>query len=69
MVYSTCSLFKEENEETVKAALSETGCVLEPIDPSVFAGATFLPSDMGGSFTVLPDETYEGFFLAKIKKV
>jgi 16S rRNA C967 or C1407 C5-methylase (RsmB/RsmF family) len=68
MVYSTCSIFKEENEEVVKAALKGTNCVIEPLSPDQFLGAQFLPTTLNGTLCVCPDEYYEGFFLAKIKK-
>jgi NOL1/NOP2/sun family putative RNA methylase len=68
MVYSTCSLFKEENEEIVRAALKGTNCAIEPLDPAMFIGAQFLPVTLSGALCVCPDEYYEGFFLVKIKK-
>ncbi len=68
MVYSTCSLFKEENERVIAAATKDFPCETVPLSPSDFAGAKFLPSETAGALTILPDEYYEGFFVAKIRK-
>jgi NOL1/NOP2/sun family putative RNA methylase len=68
LVYSTCSLFKEENEEVIKAALKGTNCVIEPLSPTMFIGAQFLPTTLDGTLCICPDEYYEGFFLAKLRK-
>lgn len=68
MVYSTCSLFKEENEQVIAAALKSGECELVPLDPTPFTDARFLPGTLAGTLTVLPDERYEGFFVAKLRK-
>ena len=64
LLYSTCSVLKEENEEAVAFALSE-GAALLPLKP--LAGLPLLPSP-AGTVTVCPDETFEGFFLAMLQK-
>ena len=67
MVYSTCSILKCENEEVLKTALNKN-VVIEPIsidiDPKYL-----LKSDIDGVLTFAPSELYEGFFVAKIKKL
>ena len=68
LVYSTCSVLKEENEEVVAAALKKGGVQLVPIDADAFAGVPLLPTDMPGVMCVCPDEWYEGFFVAKLRK-
>ena len=68
LVYSTCSVLKEENEEVVAAALKKGGVQLVPIDTAAFDGVPLLPTDMPGVMCVCPDEWYEGFFVAKMKK-
>lgn len=68
MVYSTCSLFREENERVVQAAVKGGGFEIMPIDKTPFNDVTFLPSTLDGVLTVCPDERYEGFFIAKIYK-
>ena len=64
LLYSTCSILPEENDEVVKRAIS-LGGKLQSVMP--FDGITTLPS-MPGTVCVCPDALYEGFFLAKIAK-
>lgn len=66
MVYSTCSILKEENENVVKAFLNDK-IVIEPIKLDI-GEENLLPSTINGVITVKPSENYEGFFIAKIKK-
>ena len=64
LLYSTCSVLKEENEEAVEYALS-LGAKLVPVSP--FGGIPLLPG-RAGTVTVCPDEKFEGFFLAMLQK-
>ena len=64
LLYSTCSVLKEENEEAVGFALS-LGAKLLPLSP--FEGLPLLKG-MEGTLTVCPNEQFEGFFLAKLQK-
>lgn len=66
LVYSTCSVLREENEEVLQSILPCSGCVSEPIAP--FEGLPLLPS-AEGTLCVAPSALYEGFFVARIKKV
>ncbi|MCR5112553.1 MAG: RsmB/NOP family class I SAM-dependent RNA methyltransferase, partial [Acholeplasmatales bacterium] len=65
MIYSTCSILKDENEDILKKALPGTGCEIVPIDAK---DLPLLPSTIPGVITVMPTDEYEGFFVAKIKK-
>lgn len=65
LVYSTCSVLKEENEELLARVLPTAGARLVPIEP--YADLPLLPS-MAGTVAVCPNELYEGFFVAKITK-
>ena len=65
LVYSTCSILKEENWELLERVLPKAGARLVPIEP--FEGIPTLPS-REGTVTVCPTDLYEGFFLAKIEK-
>lgn len=67
MVYSTCSLLKQENEALLRRVLPRGGGEIVPLSSEAFPGLPALSSGKG-TLTVLPDEWYEGFFLAKIKK-
>ena len=66
MVYSTCTLNKEENEENIKWFLSKhKDATIE----KVFIGkGANLCYDQMGTLTILPNEYMDGFFVAKIKK-
>jgi len=66
LIYSTCSIFKEENEEVLKACLSDKYEII-PINLNA-EGICFLPSTISGVVTIAPNEFYEGFFIAKIRK-
>lgn len=69
MVYSTCSILQEENENNVERILKNKGLEIMPIDETQFEGLTLLPSKIKGTICVCPDELYEGFYIAKIKKM
>lgn len=66
MVYSTCSILTEENEQVVKHVLERTGAVIVPVDTKHFPGVTLLPVSLDGVMCVCPDSLYEGFFVARI---
>ena len=68
MVYSTCSILKEENEDIIRKVLNE-GIEIVPIE---FDGKETLPqlsTTIKGTLCICPTKYYEGFFIAKIKKI
>ncbi|RKI48774.1 16S rRNA (cytosine(967)-C(5))-methyltransferase RsmB [Clostridium paraputrificum] len=66
MVYSTCTLNKEENEENIKWFLSKhKDATIEKV--FIGKGANLCYNQMG-TLTILPNEYMDGFFVAKIKK-
>ena len=67
LVYSTCSLLKQENEELLKKVLPKTGAKIIPINELFLKNLPLLKSEEG-SVTVCPNEYFEGFFLALIQK-
>ena len=69
MIYSTCSILKEENEENLSKILKSGKVELVPIDVEKFKDIMLLPVTIQGTVCVCPSELYEGFFIAKIKKV
>lgn len=64
MVYSTCSILEQENENILKKFLSKADIV--PIKE--IPGIPILPTTIKGTLCVCPSRLYEGFFIAKIKK-
>ena len=69
LVYSTCSILKEENEEVVREVLSKGNMEIVPIDKDEFDGIPLLPVSLDGTICVCPDKLYEGFFVAKLRKI
>lgn len=68
MVYSTCSILKEENEENIKKILKNNKVELIPINRDKFKDIEILSTDLPETITVTPTEKYEGFFVAKLRK-
>lgn len=66
MIYSTCSILEEENEQILNKVMKKFNCKIEPIQN--FAGMELLPTQIDGTICVCPNEFFEGFFIAKIKK-
>ena len=68
LVYSTCSILKEENEENVLKILKEGNLELVSINTDLLDGVPVLPTNIEGTVCVCPTKLYEGFFVAKLKK-
>jgi NOL1/NOP2/sun family putative RNA methylase len=68
LIYSTCSILKEENENVVKDILKTGKVEIVPIDKKDFEGIPLLPVELEGTICVCPTELYEGFFVAKLVK-
>jgi len=68
LIYSTCSILKEENEEVLKTILEDKSLSIMPITELDTNDIPLLPSTIEGVITVCPTEYFEGFFVAKIKK-
>ena len=68
MVYSTCSILKEENENNLLKILNNK-IEIVPINEEIFKDVQLLPSNIKGTITICPNKFYEGFFIAKLKKL
>lgn len=68
MVYSTCSILEEENEKNIEKILKNNNIEIVPIDENLFKEANLLPTKLKGTIIVAPNELYEGFFIAKLRK-
>ena len=69
MVYSTCSILKEENEEIVKKVLKEAKAEIVPITFEGIEKLPLLPVSLDGTLCVAPNEEFEGFYIAKIRRL
>ncbi|MBQ6858519.1 MAG: RsmB/NOP family class I SAM-dependent RNA methyltransferase, partial [Clostridia bacterium] len=68
MIYSTCSVLAQENEQIVQKAIRKAGCEVVPLDLAAFADVPQLPVSIPGTLCVCPDALYEGFFVAKLRR-
>lgn len=66
MIYSTCSILEQENEEVIRRVVQKSGAEIVSIEP--IEGIPLLPTSIDGVMCVCPTELYEGFFVAKIRK-
>lgn len=69
IIYSTCSILESENENQIKKLINKYNLEIVPIDKNDFPGITFLPTKIDGVICICPDDVYEGFFVAKLRKV
>ena len=68
MVYSTCSVLQMENEDIVQSAVSMGICEVVPIEHPFLTDVPLLPTKVDGVVCVRPDERFEGFFVAKLRR-
>lgn len=73
LVYSTCTLMKEENETNIAWTLEKFGSQvsLEKIGLTLANAVTQpvqLESQSNTALIIIPTELYEGFFIAKLRK-
>lgn len=66
MVYSTCSILKEENEDIINQVVNSTNIEIIPID--INATIPRLPCKIKEAVCIAPNEYYEGFFVIKLRK-
>lgn len=66
LIYSTCSILKEENEEILNNVLKQGNVKIVPISMN---NLPLLKTTIDGVICVRPNDMYEGFFIAKLKKI
>jgi len=69
MVYSTCSILDCENEDVVSSVIKNGNIEIVPINFEEMEKLPILPTKISGTLCVKPTELYEGFFVAKIKRL
>ena len=69
LTYSTCSILKEENEDIIKNLLdNNSNAEIIHLDLTNYQDLPILKNSLPGTVTLYPNEEYEGFFIAQIKK-
>ena len=66
LIYSTCTLSKEENEENIKWFIKK--CPEFKIEPLYYGKIDNIIYHKEGYITILPDKNMDGFFVAKMIK-
>ena len=69
MVYSTCSILSQENEKILQKFIDLKQVEIIPIDTTSFSDAILLPTSITGTLCICPSKLYEGFFVAKLRKL
>lgn len=70
LIYSTCSILKEENENIINELLNQhPEMVICPLDLTNYHELPLLPVEIEGTLCLKPTIIYEGFFVVKLKKI
>ena len=69
MIYSTCSILAKENEEILQHFIKSNKVEIIPIDLNQFSDIDILPVSIDGTLCICPSDLYEGFFVAKLRKI
>lgn len=68
LIYSTCSILSCENDEIIKSILN-SNLELTPLDLTNYQDIPKLSTKLEGTLCVCPSKYYEGFYVAKIRKI
>lgn len=66
MVYSTCSILRQENEDILAKVLKKSNAEIVPIQK--IDNIETLATSIQGTMCICPNKLYEGFFIAKIRR-
>lgn len=69
IVYSTCSILKEENEDIIEKVLRKFNLEIVPINEELKEKLETLPCKIEGALCVMPTDLFEGFFVVKLRKI
>lgn len=69
IVYSTCSILQDENEDILEEVLKSKNLRIVPIEFENNSEIPLLPTKIDGTIGVFPNQIFEGFFVAKIQKI
>lgn len=73
MIYSTCSILPQENEQVLQSVLRRARAELLPLRPVCPPGLPdalpLLPTTSPDVLCVKPDALFEGFFLARLRRL
>lgn len=71
VVYSTCSVLREEDEEIIKRVQNKQRIRVLPIDMDRLRlqDVPLLPVSIDGTLRICPTSGYEGFFIAKLQRL
>lgn len=69
ILYSTCSILRQENEDIISRVLEENKNVeVVPLDYAKRYNIPTLPCNIKGAIVICPSSLYEGFFVCKLRK-
>lgn len=69
MIYSTCSILAKENEDILNKALKGKKAEIVPIEFQGMEEIPLLPTKILGTLCLCPNKYYDGFFIAKLRKI
>lgn len=68
LVYSTCSILPEENEQCLLPLIKEGHFEVIPINASGFSTLETLPCKIPGALCIKPTRLHEGFFVCQLRR-
>ena len=69
MIYSTCSILAKENEDILNKVLKGANAEILSIKFNGMEEVPILPTKIKGTICICPNKYYDGFFIAKIRKL